>query len=139
MHDIGKLILVHQFLIVTQRFALGPQRRLHALASGREVFGASHAEVGSYLLALWGFPDVVIQSVAIIAVHRCAMKAQLPPATAVHVANLLKRSEHSTRHTNTAAVVVWVGTSGCDWSGASHRHLVRAAIQGVEVSGLACS
>jgi putative nucleotidyltransferase with HDIG domain len=62
-HDIGKLILSGNL----------PQQYLSAVARAEEfgiplylaeekVLGASHAEVGAYLLGLWGFTDTVVEA-----------------------------------------------------------------------------
>lgn len=98
-HDIGKLLLVHQF---PDRYAaalrMTREEDCTLWQSEREVFGASHAEVGSYLLALWGFPDEVVQSVAHYRSPSHCDDNAFGTATAVHVANLLKRNDHSTRN-----------------------------------------
>lgn len=139
MHDIGKLILVHQF----------PDRYAAALRKSREedctlwqaeceIFGASHADVGSYLLALWGFPDEVIQSVAHYrSPSQCDANA-MGTATAVHVANLLKRNDHSTRNAQQQQLLY--GSEHLAASGLAGRISAWcAAIQGAEVSGLSFS
>lgn len=61
-----------------------------------EMFGAGHAEVGAYLLGLWGFPDPIVEAVAF---HpwpsRCVSRA-FSPLSAVHAANtIVERSEGS--------------------------------------------
>ena len=59
-----------------------------------EAFGCTHAEVGGYLLGLWGLPDPVVEAVAFH--HRPAdcPAQRFSPLTAVHVANCL---EHETQ------------------------------------------
>jgi HD-like signal output (HDOD) protein len=52
-----------------------------------EIFGATHAEVGAYLLGLWGIPTSVIEALAF---HHCPAKSlvhTLNPLIAVHIAN----------------------------------------------------
>lgn len=137
MHDIGKVLLVHQF---SDRYAaalrLTRQTDCTLWQAEREIFGASHAEVGSYLLALWGFPDEVVQSVAHYrSPSRCDQHA-IGTATAVHVANLLKRNDHSTGHTSQHQLLY--GSEHLATSGLAQRIATWcAAIQGAEVSGLA--
>jgi HD-like signal output (HDOD) protein len=44
--------------------AVARSRKLPIHHCEREVFGTSHAEVGAYLLGLWGLPFEVVQAVA---------------------------------------------------------------------------
>jgi len=56
------------------------------------VFGAGHAEVGAYLLGLWGLPENVVEAVAFH--HRPAASPhdEFCPLTAVHVADFLEHA-----------------------------------------------
>ena len=90
LHDAGKLILAHhcpdqyrQALDLAQRNSL-PLRETE-----REVFGATHAEVGGYLLWLWGLPDEITEVAAMH--HHLPANPQQPagPTEAVHVADAL--------------------------------------------------
>jgi HD-like signal output (HDOD) protein len=65
LHDIGKLILITKDAEMYDR-ALGIVRRdsLPLDRVEREVFGANHAEAGSYLLWLWALPEMVTEAVA---------------------------------------------------------------------------
>jgi putative nucleotidyltransferase with HDIG domain len=99
LHDVGKLVLAssrhQQYAEIMRRFMAGEGELVHL---EREVLGAGHAEVGAYLLGLWGFPDPVIEAVAF---HHEVSKYLGPgfdAVTAVHVANALDnitRSDHS--------------------------------------------
>ena len=82
LHDCGKLI----FLGAADPATIGVLRG-DDLAAEREIFGASHADVGAYLLAMWGLPDDVVAAVAHH--HRPAIAAADPEFStveAVHVA-----------------------------------------------------
>jgi HD-like signal output (HDOD) protein len=65
MHDIGQLVLATQ---VTAPFLeavrVSGQRRLQMWNAELEVLGATHAEVGAYLLGLWGLPQPIVEAVA---------------------------------------------------------------------------
>jgi HD-like signal output (HDOD) protein/CheY-like chemotaxis protein len=56
----------------------------------KEIFGATHAYLGAYLMGLWGFPDEVSLAVAF---HHCPSLAPVPPAPGAlfytHVADAL--------------------------------------------------
>ena len=53
------------------------------------MFGASHAEVGSYLLWLWGLPDPVTEAVAFHHRPSDSPVNTLGPLALVHVAEIL--------------------------------------------------
>ena len=57
----------------------------------RQEFGATHADVGAYLLGLWGLGDPIVEAVAFH--HRPAecVGTTFSPLTAVHVANVLQQ------------------------------------------------
>jgi putative nucleotidyltransferase with HDIG domain len=89
-HDIGKLILADNLpdsCEAIERLIL--EKGAAPLDAEREVLGATHAETGAYLLALWGFPDNVVHAVAF---HHapCQIPTEgINPAMLVHVANAL--------------------------------------------------
>lgn len=96
LHDVGKLILASSL-----------PDRYHAiveahLRQGRplweveqEMIGASHAEVGAYLLGLWGLPTPVVEAVALH--HRPVATSgdEFSLVTALHLASVL---EHEKSH-----------------------------------------
>ncbi len=95
LHDTGKLILAAN---QTQRYRkalrLAKERAMPPLAAEREVFGTTHAEVGAYLLGLWGLPDPTVEAVAFH--HRpaeCGAVA-VTPLIVVHVADALEHARH---------------------------------------------
>ena len=53
----------------------------------RQVFGATHAEVGAYLLGLWGLPNPIIEAVAFHHDPGQCLASGFGPLTAVHCAN----------------------------------------------------
>jgi putative nucleotidyltransferase with HDIG domain len=90
LHDVGKLILATNLpeqYEATLAEAAEPGANL--LEIERERFKATHAEVGAYLLGLWGLPDPVVEALAF---HHIPMKKapkRFSPLTAVHVANAM--------------------------------------------------
>jgi HD-like signal output (HDOD) protein len=90
LHDAGKLVFAAN---LPQRYG---QARTLAQAQGmaeceaeRAVLGATHAEVGAYLLGLWGLPHPIVEALAF---HHCpsaGVGRTFSPLTAVHVANAL--------------------------------------------------
>jgi HD-like signal output (HDOD) protein/CheY-like chemotaxis protein len=64
LHDVGQLILAarlqEQFELALET-SLKEARPLHIVEE--ELIGASHAEIGAYLLSLWGMPKQVVDAV----------------------------------------------------------------------------
>ena len=98
LHDIGRVVMV-------VHHAGEYDRVLSAVSAGngtlseaeREIFGTTHAEVGSYLLWLWGLPDSVVEAVAFH--HRPSHSPHgcFGPIAAVHVANVLGQMQPDDR------------------------------------------
>lgn len=90
LHDIGKLVLATH---MTESFAecfhrsLLEDRPLFEIE--REVLGATHAEIGGYLLGLWGLPDPVVEAVAFHHEPSLVSHDEFDVVSAVHVANYL--------------------------------------------------
>jgi len=98
LHDVGELILAaglpEQYTRVLQK----------ATASGEPVwrveqseFGATHAEVGAYLLGLWGMPNPVVEAVALHHTPAASSARGFSPVIAVHVADALTPERVSPR------------------------------------------
>ncbi len=90
LHDIGKLILA-TYLGDSFETALATaaRRRVPHFVAETEVFGATHAHVGGYLLGLWGLPDDTVEAVAFHHEPQHVAVDKFVPLTAVHVANAL--------------------------------------------------
>lgn len=91
LHDLGKLVFLANFpepYAMTRRLANG-QPRIQANVEQRAI-GATHGEMGAYLMGLWGFSDTVVEA---IAHHHEPMRAVAPmaasPLAAVHIADML--------------------------------------------------
>lgn len=54
-----------------------------------ELYGLTHAEVGGYLLGIWGLPYVMVEAVANHHKPRRATRREFGPAAAVHIAEAL--------------------------------------------------
>ena len=91
LHDVGKLVLV----------ANCPEEYNEALAGARkdgvacyererQVFGATHAEVGAYLLWLWGLPDEMCKAVAFHHKPSELSATDFTATAAIHLADALE-------------------------------------------------
>ena len=90
LHDLGKLLLAanlpDEYGAALQR-ARGNQL---ALADAeREIFQATHAEVGACLLGIWGLPPPIVEACAWHHTPTCLGERTFTPLTAVHAANVL--------------------------------------------------
>jgi putative nucleotidyltransferase with HDIG domain len=90
LHDIGKLVLANK---MPEEFcaaiSLAKKRKCKDFEAEEELLGISHAEVGAYLLGLWGMDNLVVEAIAHH--HR---PTRIPHTTfdcsaAVYVADLL--------------------------------------------------
>ncbi len=92
LHDVGILVLAAGRSQIYEKLAKNAaEHQLDVYQVEQTAFGCSHAEIGAYLLGIWGLPDSIVEAVAF---HHCP---GLCPAegftslTAVHVANALAR------------------------------------------------
>jgi HD-like signal output (HDOD) protein len=90
MHDLGKLVLASNF---DEQYsgaqALGRHQQIPLWEVEKQIFGASHGEIGAYLLGLWGMPLDLVEAAAL---HHCPSRGlakRFTPLTAVHVADAL--------------------------------------------------
>jgi len=65
LHDIGRLFMASK---MPEAFcaaqALAASRPCKLFEAEEELLGTSHAEIGAYLLGLWGLPSVVVEAIA---------------------------------------------------------------------------
>lgn len=96
LHDVGLLVLAtnvpDQY---TETLALMQNQGIPEWEAERQVLGATHAEVGGYLLGTWGLSDSIVEAVAFH--HDPARSAghRFSPLTAVHIANVLEEQEQA--------------------------------------------
>jgi HD-like signal output (HDOD) protein len=96
LHDVGELVLAAQRPEwLTQAATLAGARRIPLHEAEAELFGVSHAEVGAYLVGLWGLPFRIVEAVAHHHVPSRAGPSRAGPSgvldtiAAVHVAAAL--------------------------------------------------
>jgi HD-like signal output (HDOD) protein len=88
LHDIGQIVLATK---KTAEFgeALREAQKTSTLLIDVEkrVFGATHAEIGGYLLELWGLPDPITEAITFHNIPQGCSEDEFSIATALHVAN----------------------------------------------------
>src|SRR5581483_11115596 len=94
LHDIGKLVLATRS---PQHFARAIQEsrveNIPLYEAEHRLIGVSHAEVGAYLLGLWGLPAPVVEAVANHHAPRRIPHTGLDNVGTVHIANVMA-NEH---------------------------------------------
>ena len=91
LHDSGMLVLaVNRPDAYGQILDIVRSKNLSLTKAEQAAFGCTHAQVGAYLLGIWGLPDSIVEAVAF---HhypsQCGARA-FGPLAAVHAANALE-------------------------------------------------
>jgi HD-like signal output (HDOD) protein len=90
LHDVGELVLAsHLPEAFDDALRASAARGVPLFVAEREVLGATHAQVGAYLLGLWGLPDSTVEAVAFHHQPDGVAVEAFSPLAAVHVANAL--------------------------------------------------
>ncbi len=102
MSHVGTLLLIATWPTRFQRAMDRIDREgIGLVEAERREFGASHAEIGAYLLGVWGFNDPIVEAVAY---HhepgRCACH-EVNALAALHAAQFLIRQEDGSEHDDT--------------------------------------
>ena len=93
LHDIGKLVLAanadadYAIIMDRSRREGTPVDQLEW-----EIFGATHAQIGAYLLGLWGLPEPVVSNVELHHSMDLNASSGFTPSAAIHIAQFLERS-----------------------------------------------
>ena len=92
LHDVGQLIigtnLAEEYNTVRER-AKAEDRVIWKVE--KDLLGSSHAEVGAYLLGLWGLPESTVEAVAFHHNPSESLPLGFTALTAVHLADHLER------------------------------------------------
>jgi putative nucleotidyltransferase with HDIG domain len=95
LHDIGMMILASSLpeqyaQVIARQKSKGTFRSEIEL----ELLGTTHAEVGAYLLGLWGLPDAIVQAVALHHRPRDGPEKKIGLLCFIHVADALAYGFH---------------------------------------------
>ncbi|MFH0925428.1 MAG: response regulator [bacterium] len=100
LHDIGKLIFINnnadEYEKIYQR-SKDENKPLYIIEN--EAMGISHAEIGGYLMDLWGLPINIVKTITFHHEPSRSLSSLFSDLSAVHVANALE-SEQSTQDVN---------------------------------------
>lgn len=98
LHDVGKLLMAMKSPKHFARAVSGAREEHRPLFEvEEELMGVSHAEVGAYLLAIWGLPTLVVEAVAHHHRPQRVPQDQLDSVGTVYIANYLahRREENA--------------------------------------------
>jgi HD-like signal output (HDOD) protein len=94
LHDLGKLVMVHNMPNSYGRLLRATlDKNLPVQAAEMEIFGATHEQIGAYLVGLWGLPDAIAEAVAF---HHAPLRCpdrKFGPVGVVHVADAMAHGE----------------------------------------------
>ena len=87
MHDIGTLMLIDSDHDAWKKSCRdGDTQPFYTLE--REILGITHAEIGAYILGVWGLPNTIVEAVAFHHVPGDAPQEVFGPLAAVYIANM---------------------------------------------------
>ncbi|TIH16547.1 HDOD domain-containing protein [Marinifilum sp. JC120] len=88
LHDIGKLVLATSYPEEYGTIlSIVREDNLPVQEAEKDILGFTHAEVGAYLLAIWGFDEDIIEAIYCHHEPQRLGSVDLSPAVAIHVAN----------------------------------------------------
>jgi HD-like signal output (HDOD) protein len=95
LHDVGKLVIAsadpkaYRKIVDTATATETRPWRIEC-----EVLGCGHAEIGAYLLGIWGLPSVIVEAVAWHNHPSDSPVTEFSPLAAVHVASVFHEQMH---------------------------------------------
>jgi len=96
LHDIGHLLMATRMPRSFKRVrAHAAEKQISVAEAEYALMGVSHAEIGAYLLGLWGLPPAIVEAVAHHHRPERIEHESLDLVVAVHVADLLARQEQT--------------------------------------------
>jgi HD-like signal output (HDOD) protein len=88
LHDVGKLALSSNLPdLYRETLQLIAQQKFPLLEAEEKIFGANHADVGGYLLSLWGLPPRVVDPISFHHNPRQSAVGEMGPLAFVHAAD----------------------------------------------------
>jgi putative nucleotidyltransferase with HDIG domain len=106
LHDIGKLVLASALSgDYGEALALAERTQAPQCQAERELLHTTHAEVGAYLLGLWGLPEPIVEAVAFHHRPSDCPSAGFGALGTVHAADAIEHEMHQADAIGAAAPV----------------------------------
>ncbi len=115
LHDVGQIVIAKNLpedYAVVRQLVHDSQKTLSELEE--EAFGATHAEVGGYLLSLWGLPTDLVEAVTLHHEPGESTLADFSCLTAVHAAEVLVIGENESIDEHPKFDLDYLTVVGCD-------------------------
>ncbi|MBA3966189.1 MAG: HDOD domain-containing protein, partial [Nitrospirales bacterium] len=94
LHDVGRLLLACKFPEEYQEcLTISHTQKIPLETAERQILGTNHAEVGAYLLGLWGISTSIVEAVAFHHDPQQCPHVEFSALTVVHVAHALVAQE----------------------------------------------
>jgi len=88
--DVGTLVLIsHLPELYGRSRELIAAQHLSACSAERDIIGATHAQIGAYLMGLWGLPDAIVDALAYHHQPSACPTQEWSSLAAVHIAEVL--------------------------------------------------
>jgi putative nucleotidyltransferase with HDIG domain len=95
LHDVGKMIMAAKLpQQLSSSIAAAGKLKCPLYSAEQHTYRVTHAEIGAYLLGLWGLPFTVVEAVAYHHQPTAVEQNEFDPIAAVYVANILAH-EHA--------------------------------------------
>jgi HD-like signal output (HDOD) protein/ActR/RegA family two-component response regulator len=105
LHDVGKIILLAEmpaeYADILNRLV---DRSLSLAELERDKIGCTHADVGAYLIGIWGLPHTLTQAVGFHDRPGLVVENRFSPLTATHVADAIVSEKHCSATTQDVAL-----------------------------------
>lgn len=96
LHDAGKLILAANVPDLCEEvLQVARDEQIAVYEAEMQVLGATHAEVGAYLVGLWGLPDPIVEALAWHQAPGACPVDRFCPLVAVHVADCFQDRQNT--------------------------------------------
>jgi len=106
VHDLGKVVLATNFDDLYGRVhSLARKQPVALWEIEKEMFGASHGEIGACLLGMWNLSPAVVEAAAFHHEPPLGEQNHLTPLAAVHIANVLAHQLQPSEEFRVAPVV----------------------------------
>lgn len=97
LHDMGQLIIAANLPAAHREIrSLARSRRMPIYEAEQQVLHATHADIGAYLLSIWGLPPPLVDAVALHHEPNLSPDATFSALTAVHLASAWSYEETPT-------------------------------------------
>ncbi|MFH2092721.1 MAG: response regulator [Pseudomonadota bacterium] len=118
LHDLGRLLLAEHFSKeYSQVMTLIEQKKMPVFEAEKQVFKVSHAEVGAYLLGLWGLPQTIVEGIAFHHSPARVASRDFELSGMVHVADMIEHHAKNGGPSELEAILAGLDTAYMDKRG----------------------